>query len=179
MKQMSTYLVFSWLIFSTCLVFGDDTATPDFNTNPTNRIITPVKGQTESTQLADQSDCYQWTCNQLDWDPYRQYDILAEQGFAVALERSEWEKGLICLATEGAIAGAIAGEVVNRPGQGAAIGAAIGVTSGVIQLRYLLQVDDPKAQRAVRRYEKNLKKWETRFSGCMSRNGYRVHRSDQ
>ena len=51
----------------------------------------------------------------------------------------------------------IVGEVVNRPGQGAVIGAAIGITSGVIQLRYLLQVDDPKAQRAVRRYEKNLK----------------------
>jgi len=148
------------------------------NTNPTNEYITATNDQTLEQQEADQLDCYNWTCDLLDWDPYLQYDALVEQGYAAALERRDMEAGLVFLATEGAMAGAVAGDVVGRPRGGAAIGAAIGVTSGIIQMQYLLQPDDPQSQRVIRRYEKDLKKWETKFSGCMSREGYRVHHSD-
>ena len=84
------------------------------------------------------------------------------------------ERGLICLATQGAVAGAVAGEVVGRPRNGAAIGAVIGVASGLFLSGYLLEADDPQAQRDISRFERDLRKWETKFSGCMSRNGYRV-----
>ncbi len=144
-------------------------------TNPTNRLITPKNDQSEEQQLSDQLECYNWTCETLNWDPYQAYDELAQQGYAVALDREEMERGLVCLAARGAVAGAVAGEVVGRPRSGAAIGAAIGVASGFIHSSYLLDEDDPQAQRIITRFERDLRKWETKFSGCMSRNGYRVH----
>ncbi len=143
--------------------------------NPTNKLMSPRLDQSEDQQYADQLQCYDWTCLELDWDPYLAYDALVDQGYTVALDREDIERGLICLATEGAVAGTVAGEVVGRPGNGAAIGAAIAVTSGLIQSSYLLLPDDPRAGRVVTRFEKQLHKWETKFVGCMSREGYRIH----
>lgn len=143
--------------------------------NPTNKLITPRKDQTEDQQYTDQLKCYDWTCELLDWDPYLAYDALVEEGYTVALDQKEIERGLVCLATQGAVAGSVAGEVVGRPGNGAAIGAAMAVTAGLIQSSYLLLPDDPQAQRVITRFESQLHKWETKFAGCLSREGYRVH----
>ena len=86
----------------------------------------------------------------------------------------ELEEGLICLATDGAVKGAVAGEILNEPSEGAEIGAAISISIGLIQSGYLNNLDNPDAQRAVSRFERNLRKWDRKFAGCLSRNGYRV-----
>lgn len=144
------------------------------NPNPTQRLILPVKDQTEEKQLADLWECYDWTCEQVGWDPYLGYAELADAGYAVALTPEELEEGLICLAIDGAVKGAVAGEILNEPSEGAEIGAAISISIGLIQSGYLKNLDNPEAQRAVSRFERNLRKWERKFAGCLSRNGYRV-----
>ena len=169
-QQFMTWAILLVTVMITSVVLAEDPST-----NPTNRLITPKNDQRQQQQLSDQLECYNWTCETLNWDPYQAYDDLAKRGYAVALDREEMERGLICLATKGAVSGAVAGEVVGRPNSGAAIGASIGVASGIIQSSYLLDEDDPQAQRIITRFERDLKKWETKFSGCMSRNGYRVH----
>ncbi len=144
------------------------------NTNPAQRDIIPRKGQTEEQKLSDQLECYDWTCEMVDWDPYQAYDALVEEGYAVALSRDEIERGLICLSAQGAVAGAVVGEILDDVENGAAIGAAIGVVSGLIQTQYLTEPENPQAQRSISRFERNLEKWERKFAGCMSRKGYRV-----
>lgn len=175
MQKTPYFLFLIWVILGSALVLADDLPGPTPSTNPTNKNITPGKDQSLEEQLADQEDCYNWTCEKLDWDPYRQYDELVAQGYVVFLDKREMERGLICLATQGAVAGTIAGEIAGSPENGAAIGAAIGAASGLIQLQYLIKPDDSQSQRVIRRFERDLRKWETKFSGCMSRKGYRVH----
>jgi hypothetical protein len=144
------------------------------NTNPTRRLIYPRKQQSEEQQLSDQLECYDWTCDQIDWDPYQAYADLVDEGYAVVLTRKEMEQGLVCLATRGAEIGTVAGEIVGGPDNGAEIGAAIAIASGIIHSNYLNAPDDPEAQRAVSRYERNLRKWDRKYAGCLSRKGYQV-----
>jgi hypothetical protein len=144
------------------------------NTNPTQRFIYPRNHQSEEQQLFDELECYDWTCDQIDWDPYQAYAALVDEGFAVALTSQEMEQGLICLATRGAEIGAVAGDIVGQPENGAEIGAAISMASGLINSNYLNVQDDPEAQKAVSRYERNLRKWDRKFAACLSRKGYQV-----
>lgn len=155
---------------------GDEDQLPEAvsNPNPTQRLIIPVKDQSPEKQLSDQLECYEWACDLMGWDPYLAYDGLVDKGYAVELPHKELEEGLICLASEGAEMGAIAGEILDEPQDGAEIGAAIALASGLIHSSYLNQLDNPQAQRAVDRYERNLKKWDRKFAGCLSRKGYRV-----
>ncbi len=186
------------VILNTTAAFGDselnpasndttyETVTTDamYDTNPTYLHISPRKAQLEKQQLADQSNCYEFACEFTGWNPYQGYDELASQGYAVALSQQEMEQGLICLAMEGAVAEEIAGEIVHfhgevieertNPAPGAAAGAAIGVSLGSVDLRFLNEPDNPEAQRAVSRFERNLHKWEQKYSGCLRRKGYRV-----
>ncbi len=176
MNQTSYYQRLSWIVLVSMVMCGTAIMAEEHPyPNPTNKLITPRKDQSAELQYEDQLKCYDWTCELLDWDPYQAYDALVEQGYTVALDRNTIEQGLICLATQGAVAGSVAGDVVGRPGNGAAIGAALAVTAGLIQSGYLLMPDDPQAQRVVTRFERELHKWETKFAGCMSREGYRVH----
>jgi len=152
-------------------------ATPA-SSNPTRRLIQPRKHQSLEQQLADQAACYEWTCGRIGWDPYEGYDDLVADGYAVALTRRQLEQGLVCLAAEGAVTGALAGDLVGNPeaeiDEGAELGAAIAVAMGVIRTSYLIEPDDPAAQRAVARYERNLRKWDAKYGGCLRRKGYRV-----
>ena len=148
------------------------------NTNPTQRLIYPRKQQSDEQQLSDELECYEWTCEQIDWDPYEAYAYLVDEGYAVALTREEMEMGLIGAATRGAVVGAVAGEIVGRPhggaGNGAEIGAAIAIALELIHSNHLYEQDAPEAQRTITRFERNLRKWDRKFAGCMKRKGYRV-----
>ncbi len=144
------------------------------NSNPTQRTVIPKKTQTPAQQLTDQQECYNWTCEISNWDPYEAYDAMVEQGYTVFLDPEEKQRGLICLATLGAVAGAVAGEMVSNPADAASIGAAIAISSGLIQTPYLIDPDDPQALRAISRFERNLVKWDRKFSGCMRKKDYRV-----
>lgn len=144
------------------------------STNPTGRLIYPRKNQSEEKQISDQSECYAWTCDQVDWDPYQAYADLVDQGYAVSLTWEEMERGLICLATRGAEIGAVADEMIAGPGNGEEIGAAIAVASGLIDSSYLTEPENPEARRVISRYERDLRKWERKFAGCLSRKGYQV-----
>lgn len=144
------------------------------NPNPTQRLIIPVKDQSHEQQLSDQWDCYHWTCEQVGWDPYQAYTDLVDAGYAVVLTPKELEEGLICLAMDGAVTGAVAGEILGEPEEGAEIGAAIAIASGLIRSGYLKNADSPESQRAVSWFERNLRKWDRKYAGCLSRKGYRV-----
>jgi hypothetical protein len=176
---------FCFISLVVCLVLGpsaplgyarEDTATPEAqsSTNPTNRAIQPRKDQSPEQQWSDQQDCYDWTCELIDWDPYLAYEELSANGFALAMTPEQMEAGLVCLAANGAVAGAIAGEVLGDPHNGAEIGVAIGLAAGLIHSSFLMEPENPDAQRAISRFERNLKKWERKYAGCMSRKGYRV-----
>lgn len=144
------------------------------NTNPTFRVFYPRNNQSPEQQQIDQLDCFESTCDQLDWDPYLAYDELVEQGFALALTAEEQKRGLVFLAIEGAMIGAVAGELVGRPGRGAEIGAAISLASAIIHSNYLTESQDPYAQRAISRYEKNLRRWDRTYGHCLKGKGYKV-----
>lgn len=144
------------------------------NTNPTQRLISPRKNQTEVQQLTDQLACYDWTCDQIDWDPYLAYADLVDRGYAAALTRAEMERGLVDLAARGAEVGAIAGDIVGYPGNGAELGAAISIALAMFHSDYLNASNDPDAQRAVSRFERDLRKWNKKYSGCLVRKGYKV-----
>jgi len=175
-------------------------AEPSRSTNPTSVLITPRQGQSISQQVAEQNECYFWASELIDWDPYQGYQALVEQGYAPALDRSEMMKDLEELALTGAIAGEMAefmaeqlteqltepfaeplatddpGDSENDAASGAAMGAvmALAWAQGWLDLDLLLKPADPQAQRAVNRYERNLRKWETKFSSCLKKKGYRV-----
>lgn len=147
---------------------------PPLDPNPTRRSIYPRQDQSYEQQFADQQDCYLWACDQTDWDPYQAYDDLVADGYALALNRKDLEQGLIYLAAEGAEIGAVAGDIAGRPGKGATIGAAIAVARALIHSGYLNEPDDPEAQRAISRYERDLNSWDRKYAACLRRKGYQV-----
>ena len=144
------------------------------STNPTGCVLTPRKDQTGEQQLADQLDCYRWTCEQTDWDPYEAYDALVAQGYAVPMTDQELEAVLVEEAARGAVTGAVAGSLAGGPGRGARLGAAIAIAQAMIDGGYLDTADDPDARRIVARFRSDLEKWDTKYSGCMVRKGYKV-----
>jgi len=144
------------------------------NPNPTQRWISPRNHQSVEQQLTDEWECYDWACDQTDWDPYEAYNELVDAGYAVALTREEMEDGLICLAWDGAVTGSVAGEILGDAERGAEIGAAIAIASGVIRSDYLNQRDDPEAKRTVSRFERELRNWDRKFAACLRPKGYRV-----
>ncbi|MFT5234303.1 MAG: hypothetical protein ACI9UK_002490 [Candidatus Krumholzibacteriia bacterium] len=147
------------------------------HSNPTRLLITPRNDQPLAQQVADQMACYDNTCEEIQWDPYLAYDALVADGFAVALDRREMERGLVFLAAYGAEVGAVAGDLIERPGgseRAARIGAGVSVASEIIRSGYLLQDESPETQRVVARYERNLRKWVRKYSACLTRMGYRV-----
>ena len=176
-KQVVLWSAILAVFMAASLVFGTDQDPVEegpANPNPTGRLIIPVKDQSGEQQLTDQWECFDWTCEHVDWDPYQAYDDLVDAGYAVSLTPEELEEGLICLAMDGAVTGAVAGEILDEPREGAEIGAAIAIASGLIRSGYLHNLDNPDARRAVSRFERNLQKWDRKFAGCLSRNGYRV-----
>lgn len=144
------------------------------NPNPTLREIAPRHGQSPSEQMDDEHGCFDRACQDAGWNPYEAYDELVALGYAVELSREEREQGLVCLAYEGAVTGAVAGEVLGVPRGGAAVGAAIAVAGEVIRSDYLYREDDPEAQRAVADFERKLRDWDRKFTGCLRAKGYRV-----
>ncbi len=144
------------------------------NTNPTQRLIDPRKNQSEEQQLSDQLECYEWTCDQIDWDPHQAYAALADEGYTLPLTWEEMESGLICQAAQGAVTGSVAGEIVGDAETGAEIGAAIGLALELLRSNYLYDWDNPEAQQTISRFEKNLRKWDKKYAGCLVRKGYRV-----
>ncbi len=178
-KLILTGLFFLTLILGpswASVLAQDDSGDPKigFNSNPTHRLVLPRRDQSPDQQLVDQEVCFQWTSEEIDWDPYLAYDRLVEEGYAEALSREQMAEGLVCLAAKGVVAGTVAGEILGKPGQGADIGLAVALASGLIHSDFLVQPDDPASQRVVTRYQRNLKKWERKYAGCLSRKGYRV-----
>jgi len=144
------------------------------NPNPTRRVISPRKNQSTEQQQSDERECFEWACDQTEWDPYLAYADLVDEGYAVSLTPEELEDGLICQAAEGAVTGAVAGDILGDIDKGAEIGAAIAVASEVVRSNYLYQQDNPEAQRVISRFERNLKNWDRKFAACLRPRGYRV-----
>lgn len=147
---------------------------PPIDTNPTRRLLTPMKNQSPDQQLSDQLACYEWTRDQMDWDPYLAYLDLVDAGYAVALTREEMEEGLVDLAARGAEIGAVAGDIAGDPRNGAEIGAAIAIAMAIYHSDFINAANDPDAQKAISRFERDLRKWNKKYSGCMVREGYKV-----
>jgi len=186
-RIINSGVVLAMMLFSATIMAQDEnlsntsdnnneaaTSEEQFNTNPTHRLIIPRKDQSEEQQWLDQAECYEWTCEQLDWDPYQAYDFLVDEGYAVALSKREMERGLVFLAAEGAMFGAVAGDIAGSPRGGAEIGAAIAIATGIIHSSYLLEPESPQTQQVITRYERELKKWEKQYAGCMKRKYYKV-----
>lgn len=144
------------------------------NPNPTRRLISPRKDQSPEQQLTDERECFDWACDQTEWDPYQAYAHLVDEGYAVDLTPEELEEGLIRQATDGAVTGAVAGDILGDTERGAEIGAAIAVASEVMRSNFLDQQDNPEAQRVISRFERNLKNWDRKFAACLRPKGYRV-----
>ncbi len=146
--------------------------------NPSLLLVRPIRHQSPAQQFTDEEACFDQACADTDWNPYHAYDELAAAGYAVALTPDERASGLICLATEGAMAGEVAADLLRGPRYeghtGAEIGAAVAVASAVIRSDYLRQMDDPDARRIVNRFERDLKHWNRKFAACLRSRGYRV-----
>ncbi len=153
---------------------GPPNPDPKPNPNPTQRWISPRNHQSEEQQLSAEWDCYDWACDQTDWDPYEAYFDLVDAGYAVALTREEMEEGLICLAWDGAVTGSVAGEILGDSETGAEIGTAIAIASRVIRSDYLNQHADPQARRTISGFERKLRTWDRKFAACLRPKGYRV-----
>lgn len=165
----------------TVLPFGVSEAT-----SPTRAKISPRQGQSISQQISDQKNCYAQVCDQLQWDPNAAYQEMVELGYARALDREQLLKDLEELALTGAIAGEIAGEISpaedldlewdSEAASGAAMGAVFGLAwaQGWLDMDLLLNPSTPQAQRAINRYQRNLRKWDTKYSSCLKKKGYRV-----
>jgi hypothetical protein len=157
----------------------NETATePEPNPNPTQRLITPRNHQSGQQQLSDEWECFDWACEQTEWDPYEAYAKLADEGYTVALTPDELEEGLICLAYDGAVTGSVAGDILGDADKGAEIGAAIAIASGLIRSDYLNQSDDPETKRVITAFERSLRNWDRKFAACLRPKGYRVSSSD-
>jgi len=174
-------VLWGFIVALTCgpvYLMAQDESANTANSNPTQIVIVPRKSQTVAQQQTDQWDCYDDVCEEINWDPYDAYDALVADGYAVALSREEKMRGLICLAAEGAVTGTIAADLLDNPDYdgdtGAEIGAAIAVASGLVRSAYLTRNDDPEAERIVRRFERTLRKWERKYSACLSRKGYQI-----
>ncbi|MCP4292636.1 MAG: hypothetical protein GY780_12470 [bacterium] len=153
------------------------------NANPTHLIISSRKSQTPEQQQNDLLACYDSVCKRLNWNPFQEYDNLVKLGYAVELTSREQEHGLMSLAAKGAKTGTIAGDLLSPEtaadpyeysDEGAEIGVAIALAQGLLHSDYLLMSDDPQAQRAVARYEHDLRKWETKLASCLKKSGYKV-----
>ena len=144
------------------------------STNPTQRLLEPRKHQTGEQQLADQLDCYLWTCDKTDWDPYEVYDALVAQGYTAPMTEQELETLLVDQAARGAVIGSAAGTIAGGPRRGARLGAAVAIAQAMYQTGYLDGADDPDARKAVARFESDLGQWSSKYSGCMVRKGYKV-----
>ncbi len=179
------WVILAIIISPTLILAQSDNQTPPVlspNTNPIQREIIPRQDQSAEQQAADQLACYEWVCQETDWDPYEAYDALVAAGYAVALSKREKTQGLVCLAAHGAVTGTIAGELLDEPEgesefhaeEAAEIGAAIALASGLIRSAYLNETDDVQAARIIRRFESELRKWDRKYSACLSRKGYKI-----
>ena len=151
---------------------------PEPNPNPTLRSITPRNDQSSEQQLTDERECFDWACEQTDWNPYDAYAQLIDEGYAVALTPDDTEEWLIFLATEGAVTGSVAGQILGNEMAGARIGAAIAIASGLVHSDFLNQPDDPETKRTISAFERNLRYWDKKYAACLRPKGYRVPSSE-
>ena len=145
------------------------------NTNPTQRVIFPAKGQAEDQQMADQLDCYRWASDQTKWDPYEAYDVLVEKGYVAAQTAEQAQGGLVKGAARGAAAGAIIGAIAGDAGKGAAIGAAAGGLKGGARSRRTQEAAQADVDAAIAEFEKNLDLWDRNYTACMTGKEYTVN----
>ena len=151
---------------------------PEPNPNPTLRLITPRNDQSSVQQLVDERECFDWACEQTEWNPYEAYTELVDEGYAVALTPDDTEEWLIFMANEGAVTGSVAGYILGNENAGARIGAAIAIASGLVHADFLNQPDDPETRRTISGFERNLRYWDKKFAACLRPKGYRVPSSD-
>lgn len=148
---------------------------PQRNPNPTRRPITPRHGQSTDQQWADELECFEAACAETEWNPYDGWADLVDAGYAVAVTSEEMEEGLVSVAYEGAVTGSVAGELLDEPREGAEVGAAVALALELVRSDYLLRRDDPRAQRAVTSYERQLRYWEKKYAACLRPKGYQVN----
>ena len=147
---------------------------PAYNPNPTRRPITPRHDQSAEQQRADEQDCFDRVCAETGWNPYEGWADLVDAGYARAVTNEEFVEGLVSVAWDGAVTGSVAGDLLNEEDRGAEVGAAVALALELVRSDYVLRQDDPRTQRAVAKYERQLRFWEKKYAACLRPRGYRV-----
>ncbi|MCR5879369.1 hypothetical protein [Phenylobacterium sp. J367] len=118
--------------------------------------VYPAKGQSQSKQNQDRSECNTWAVNQTGFDP-----ALAQ---APPEQKGARARGALAGAAVGGLAGSLGGEA----GGGAAVGAATGVVVGGSRQR--------RANREAKaRQEANLQGYNNALAACLKGRGYTVN----
>jgi outer membrane lipoprotein SlyB len=145
------------------------------STNPTNRVIYPSEGQDEQQQMTDQLECYRWSTEQTQWDPYVAYEKLVEQGYAAKQTAQQAQGGLVRGAARGALAGVAIGAIAGDAGKGAAIGAVAGGLVGGSRSRRAQRQAQAQAEAAISAFEQQLQVWDRNYVACMQGRHYVVN----
>lgn len=137
----------------------------------------PAKGQTAAQQSTDETECYDWTKTQTNYDPKNPPKVEAKPAEPENTgPTGERAKG----AVRGAAAGAVIGEVAdNDAGGGAEIGAAAGVVAGGHRTRKARRDEKAKAEETAKTEAKatsdaQADTFKRGLSACLESRGYTV-----
>lgn len=145
------------------------------STNPTQRVLYPSEGQNEQQQMTDQLECYRWSGQQTNWDPYRAHDELVEKGYAAKQSAEQAQGGLVRGAAGGALIGLAVGAIAGDAGKGAAIGAASGGLAGGMRSRRQVSRAQAQQQAAIDAFNRELERWDRNYVACMQARKYVVN----
>jgi hypothetical protein len=144
------------------------------NTNPAQHVVYPAQGQSQDQALSDQLKAYRWATQQTNWDPYKAYDQLAEQGYVSKRNAEEAQGGGVRGAAGGALAGLAIGAIAGDAGKGAAIGAVAGGLTGGIRSRRKQQAAQAEMDQAVDAFKRQFSLWDRNYVACLQGLGYTV-----
>lgn len=141
--------------------------------NPLGHFIYPGEGQTPEQLEKDKRECYAWSSEQNQFDPYAAYQkAAAAQQQAAAAGQPQGD--VMAGATRGAIGGLIIGQIAGDAGQGAAIGAVAGGLMGNRRRRSRQQSAEAEAAQAQAEAEAMLANWDRAYMACLQGRKYTV-----
>lgn len=148
---------------------------PSLSSNPGKHVIFPAKGQTSEQQKLDETAAYDWATQQMSgWDPYKEYDVLVQKGYAAAEKADAAKGGAVKSALGGALLGVAIGAIAGDAGKGAAIGAAAGGLTGGARSHRTRKAAGGSADAAVAAYKQQFAVWDRNFMAAMEGKGYTV-----
>ena len=131
--------------------------------------VFPSKQQSQATQDADETACFNWAKQQTGVDPMNPPKVQAAQ-----VDKSP-DGAAVRGAAGGAAAGAAIGAIAGDAGEGAAIGAVVGGLRGRRAKRAGDEMEQQQSnQAAAGQQQAHMDNYKKAFTACMEGKGYTV-----